>query len=55
MTLEQIQKALEHRNLKKVSETTGIPYYTIHRIKYGKTTDPSYKVVDKLREYLEQN
>ena len=55
MTLEDIQKALEHRNLKKVAEFTGIPYYTIHRIKFGKTQEPSYKVVDKLREYLEHN
>lgn len=55
MTLEEIKKALEHRNLNKVSEFTGIPYYTIHRIKDGKTQDPSYKVVDKLRDYLEKN
>jgi hypothetical protein len=55
MTLEQIQKALQHRNLKVVSETVGIPYYTIWRIASGKSQRPAFQDVEAIKAYLEQN
>lgn len=55
MTLEQIKKALEHRNLNKVSETTGIPYNHLWRIREGRVAEPSYRIIDSIRDYLENN
>ena len=55
MTLEEIQKALEHRNLKKVAEFTGIAYNTVWRIATDNAKKPSFQDVQKIQEYLENN
>lgn len=55
MTLEEIQKALEHRNLKKVAEFTGIAYNTVWRIATDNAKKPSFQDVQKIQAYLEQN
>lgn len=55
MTLEEIQKALTHRNLQKVANTTELSYNTVWRIANGKSTRPAYEDVEKIKAYLEQN
>lgn len=51
LTLEQILKGLEDRNMSKVAEKTGIHYNTIVAINSGKAK-PSYDVLVKLSAYL---
>ena len=53
MILEQIREALRDRVTKKVSAATGVHPATIRNIKNGTNTNPSYKVLAKLAEYLE--
>ena len=55
MTLDEIQKALQHRNLKKVAEYTGISYNTVWRIATDNAKKPSFEDVLKIKDYLEQN
>jgi transcriptional regulator with XRE-family HTH domain len=55
MTLDEIQKALQHRNLKKVAEYTGISYNTVWRIASDNAKKPSFEDVLKIKDYLEQN
>lgn len=52
MTIEQIVKALQDRNLKEVARQTGIHHVTLSRIKNGHHTNPRYETVVKLAEYL---
>ena len=51
LTLEQILKSLEDRNLSKVAEGAEVHYNTIISIKTGKAK-PSYDVLVKLSNYL---
>jgi len=53
MTLEQIKASLDDRNLKLVSERSGVPYQVLLRIKKGTTTNPAYNTIKALSEYLE--
>lgn len=55
MTLEEIRKALEHRNLRKVAETSGVSYDTVWRIAKNRAKNPSFHNVEKIKAYLEQN
>lgn len=55
MTLKEIQKALEHRNLRKVAETTGVSYDTVWRIAKNRSKNPSFYNVEKIKDYLEKN
>ena len=52
MTLEQIVRALQDRNLTLVSEATGLQYQTVRNIARGITTNPSYVVCKKLEKYI---
>lgn len=52
MTIEQIVKALKDRNLREVERQTGIGYITLSRLRNGHNTNPSYKTVVRLSEYL---
>ncbi len=52
MTLDEMVKALDDRNLVKVSEATGVSYQTIRNIAIGKTLDPSISVFKKIEQYL---
>lgn len=50
LTLEQIKKKLEDRNISCVAERTGLSYYTVRRARSG--ADISYSAATKLSEYL---
>jgi len=53
LTLEQIVKRLEDRNLKAVASITGLGYATIANIANGTNQNPTYKIIFALSEYLE--
>jgi len=50
LTLESIRKALEDRNLRRVSERTGISYSTLMRLRRGETL--SYRHAKQLSDYI---
>jgi len=50
LTLESIRKALEDRNLRRVSERTGISYSTLMRLRRGETI--SYTHARLLSDYI---
>lgn len=52
MLLEQIKEMLRDRVTRKVAAATGVHPATIRNIKNGTNTNPSYKVLAKLAEYL---
>jgi len=52
MTIEQIIKALQDRNLNEVSRQTGIHVVTLSRIKNGHHRNPRYETVTTLATYL---
>jgi len=54
LTLEEVKKRLSDRNLKEVSRRTGISYANIYAIATGRRENPTYKVIAKLSDYLEQ-
>jgi hypothetical protein len=53
MRLEDIRLALDDRNLKLVSERSGVPYQVLIRIKKGQTKNPSYNTICALSDYLQ--
>lgn len=53
LTLENIRKALEDRNLRRVSERTGISYSTLMRLRRGDTL--SYRNVKQLSDYIKDS
>lgn len=52
MTLDDIRKQLEDRNIQAVARGAGIHPNAIYRLISGKTR-PMYETVEKLRKYLE--
>lgn len=52
MLLEQIKEMLRDRVTRKVAAASGVHPATIRNIKNGTNTNPSYKVLAKLAEYL---
>lgn len=54
LTLEQIAAALIDRNLAKVAEKTGYTRAYLASIRAGNQTNPSYRFVKTLSDYLEQ-
>jgi DNA-binding Xre family transcriptional regulator len=54
MTLEEICKALSDRNLRVVSDRTGIKYPKLWRLANGETKRPLLEDIEKLRSYLEK-
>lgn len=52
MTLDEIRRQLEDRNIQAVARATGIHPNAIYRIMRGKSR-PLYETVEKLRKYLE--
>ena len=55
MTIEETAKQLADRNLQKVSDSTGVSYYTVRGIARGESRRPAYEDVKKIVDYLEQN
>lgn len=54
MTIQEIREALQDRRIPVVAQETGIHHNTIAKIRDGGTTDPSHRVVEALRAYLEK-
>lgn len=55
LTLEQIVKKLDDRNLSKVAKNVGLHPQTLWRIKHGYTGENvSYETVKLLSDYLEE-
>jgi len=53
MDLEKIREALADRNIDKVAERTGIHRNTIYAIRSGANVNPTYAILKKLSDYLE--
>lgn len=53
MTVEEIQAALEDRNLSKVADKVGYTRAYLALIRSGKVKNPSHKFVVALSSYLE--
>jgi predicted transcriptional regulator len=53
LTLEEIKKRLQDRNLSEISRKTGISYMTIWKVSKG--SGASYATVLTLSEYLEKH
>ena len=54
LTIEEVSRRLGDRNLKKVSENTGISYPTVWKIANNQAGNVGYDTVRKLSDYLEQ-
>jgi len=54
LSLEDIQKQLDDRNLKTISNRIGLSYMTIWKVKTGGKYDNfSYETIKKISDYLE--
>ena len=51
-SLSEIVKRLSDRNLKIVSQKSGVPYQTLRLLAIGKTKKPNYMDMDRLRTYF---
>lgn len=52
MTLEQIRTALADRRMNAVSEATGLHYNTVRDVIMNTDSNPTYRVVKLLNDYL---
>ena len=52
LKLEEIQKALADRNLRKVARAVDLSYITVWRVANGKIVEVSYSTIEKLSDYL---
>jgi transcriptional regulator with XRE-family HTH domain len=52
MTLEEIRRALQDRRLSMVARATGVHHNTLANIRDGKASNPTYRVMHALSEYL---
>jgi N-acetylmuramic acid 6-phosphate (MurNAc-6-P) etherase len=55
LPLEEVVKRLKDRNLRIVSDATGINHHTVCRIVRSPSEKVEYETVKKLSDYLEQN
>lgn len=55
MTKEEIATALWDRNLKRVSEATGLHHNTLLALRNGSVEKPNIGTVEILRKYLGQS
>lgn len=53
LTLEEIKKALQDRRPGVVAEATGLHYNTVRDVRDNPETNPTYKVLLALSDYLE--
>lgn len=52
MTLEEIRRALQNKNLTVVAAEAGVSYPQLVRLASGSNTDPRYFLVKKIEAYL---
>ena len=53
--LELIRKRLQAvpiSELQELADKAGVPFGTLHKIKYGKTKNPRFETVKLLRDYF---
>ncbi len=55
MKLEDIRGLLQDRRISIVAEATGIHFNTIREIRDNKDANPTYRVMTKLADYLDNN
>lgn len=55
LTIEEIRKRLEDRNVRLVAERAKVPYNVVLRVARGTTQNPTYNTTKALSEYLEGN
>jgi transcriptional regulator with XRE-family HTH domain len=55
LTLEQIKDRLDDRVIAAVAARTGIHRNTLDRIKSGANKNPTYHILSRLSDYLEEN
>jgi hypothetical protein len=53
LSLEEVKNRLQDRNILIVSQNTGLHYNTVRAIKTGANDNPTYQVMTKLSDYLE--
>jgi len=53
LTLEELRKALQGKNLFAVSRETDVAYNTIRDIANGKPVNPTYNTMKAVTEHLE--
>lgn len=53
MTLDEIRSALGDRNLRRVSEATGLHHNTLIGIRKGNVGNPNFATLEVLRRYLD--
>ena len=54
MTENEIRDKLRPYNAKRLSDATGLPYYSVWRIIAGKSAKPSFKLVSTLEAFLKE-
>jgi len=54
LDIEQVQEELKTRSLSVVSMDTRITYNQLWRLRKGQDTNPQYKTLKKLSDYLER-
>lgn len=52
LTIEEVKKGLEDRNLVAVAEKTGLTYSQVYGITSGRVIHAGYDVVKTLSDYL---
>lgn len=55
LTLTEIQERLWDRRIGVVADVTGINRKTLWAITSGRSKNPSYEIIKKLSDYLEEN
>lgn len=53
LTVEQIKRSLQDRNLRIVAERSGLHYNTVRSIVRGEVENPSYETMRALVKYIE--
>ena len=54
LTIQQIRDALRDRRISMVAAATGLHYNTIKNVRDNVNSNPSYKVLKKLTDYLSE-
>jgi DNA-binding Xre family transcriptional regulator len=53
LTPEQVQRALQDRNLAELARRIGIGYATLYRLRRGQGAKMTWEVMNKVSTYLE--
>lgn len=54
LSIEEIARRLGELRLNVVAEKTGLHVNTLHKIKVGKSINPSYRVWKILNDYMQE-